>query len=206
MTHRIPKNRRCLLVWGLPAAILLGIVLAVFVPWWQRMADLNLHIDRSGRQIVQYQRIVATLPSLRAELEQVRKRDDTKAFYFAAKTPALAGAELQGQVQDIIRTASARPVSTQILPVDANEKPPRIRVRVQFQGSTQSLRDILFSIEAARPFLFIDQMSLRSAASNVPLSPVNQARAARGNPQRPPRERDELTVRLDIFGYIKGGV
>jgi general secretion pathway protein M len=174
----------------------------IFVPWWRQLSDMDARLARTHDQVINYQRLVATLPRLQAELKQVRNRDDTKAFYFAAETPALAGAELQAKVQEIIRAAGARPVSTQILPVDENERPLRIRIRIQFQGSTEALLDVLYRIESARPFLFIDQMSLRSSASNVP---QRQARSARrGSNSVSPRERDELTLRLDIFGFALG--
>ncbi|MBK5971213.1 MULTISPECIES: type II secretion system protein GspM [Thiorhodovibrio] len=197
---RVP-GARCLLAWGVPAGITLVVFASLIWPWWLQVQDLNSRIDRSREQITNYQRILATLPSLRAELEQVRNRDDTRAFYFDAETPALAGAQLQSQVQDIIRAAGADPISTQILPVDASERPQRIRVRIQFKGSTQAVLDVLYRIEAARPFLFVDQMSLRSSASNVPLRPQVQRRPG----QVDPRERDELTLRLDIFGFSLGG-
>ncbi len=194
-------NARCVMVWMLPVLVLIALALAVFAPWWQRLADLDQRLERSRDQIHNFQRLMNTLPLLSAELEQVRSRDDTKAFYLAAATPALAGAELQSQVQEIIREGGARPVSAQILPIDQNEQPPRIRVRVQFQGTAASLLNILYRIESARPFLFIDQMSLRSGASNVPLRVTN-------NPLQQieqPRHRDDLTLRLDIFGFALGG-
>lgn len=202
MNPRSSPKSRCLIAWGVPIALGLLAVAAVVIPWWQQYHELNVRLARTRDQIADYQRLVATLPRLRAELEQVRNRDDTKAFYFAAATPALAGAELQGEVQEIIRAAGARPVSTQILPLDEDEQPPRIRIRTQFQGSTESLLDVLYRIEAARPFLFIDQMSLRSSASNVPVRQLRNARG--GNVRSPARERDELTLRLDIFGFALG--
>lgn len=189
---------RCVLAWGLPAILLGALVLVLILPWAQRLSDLNQRLERTRDQIISYQRILATRPTLEAELEQVRNREDTKAFYFAAATPALAGAELQSEVQEIIRAAGARPVSTQILPVDQNEQPMRIRIRTQFQGTTESVLNVLYRIEAARPFLFVDQLSLRSAASNVP---IQEARGRQAKPQVQPRERDELTLRLDVFGY-----
>lgn len=195
-------NGRCLLVWGGLLGLFTLCLAVIFVPWWRQLSDMDARLARTHDQVINYQRLVATLPRLQAELKQVRNRDDTKAFYFAAETPALAGAELQAKVQEIIRAAGARPVSTQILPVDENERPLRIRIRIQFQGSTEALLDVLYRIESARPFLFIDQMSLRSSASNVP---QRQARSARrGSNRVSPRERDELTLRLDIFGFALG--
>lgn len=204
--RRLPAPvARCLLLWSIPTLLLLVLSLAILLPWWQRLAELDQRASRAREQIHDFQRLIATLPRLQAELDAVRNRDDTRAFYLAAATPALAGAELQSQVQDIIRAAGARPVSSQILPADASERPPRVRVRVQFQGTAKSVLDILYRIEAARPFLFIDQVSLRSAANNVPLREINVQRPGQPAFHAQPRHLDDLTLRLDIFGFTLGG-
>jgi general secretion pathway protein M len=145
---------------------------------------------------------VETLPTLRAELEQVKANEDFKAFYFDAPTPALAGAELQRKVQDIVTAAKGRLISTQLLPEQPNEHPPKVRLRIQIQGSTDTLLDVLYAIEQARPFLFIDQVSVRSSAR-----PEEPERRVRGRTvRRPPvNQAGELTVRLDIFGFALGG-
>jgi general secretion pathway protein M len=61
--------------------------------------------------------------------------------------------------------------------------------------------DILYEIEQARPFLFVDQLSVRSSArADLPES------MARGRASRLRVDPSgELTVRLDIFGYALGG-
>ena len=146
---------------------------------------------------------MATLPTLRAELEQVKANEDFKAFYFDAPTPALAGAELQRKVQDVVTAAKGRLISTQLLPEQPNEHPPKVRLRIQIQGSTDTLLDVLYAIEQARPFLFIDQVSVRSSAR--PDQP--EQRRVRGRSIRRPavNAAGELTVRLDIFGFALGG-
>ena len=92
-------------------------------------------------------------------------------------------------------------MSAQVLPVDEKEQPARIRVRIQFQSTTAALFEVLYRIENARPFLFVEQMSLRSAASDIPAQMLPQPR----NLRPLPRPLDELTVRLDLFGYVLSG-
>jgi general secretion pathway protein M len=198
MAFLINKRWQCPVLWSSLLFLVIALALLIGLPWWQEATALEAQWQRDSEQLVRYQRLVATLPVLRQELEQVKNRDDTKAFYFAADTPALAGAQLQTEVQDIIRAAGARPVSTQILPIDTKDHPPRIRIRTQLQGPTHSLLKVLYRIESARPFLFIEQMSIRSAAQDIAQRPT---RRTRNSNSTPPKERDELTVRLDIFAY-----
>lgn len=200
-----PRRRRvaqlpwgCIGAWAAALLIPVLLVLAVALPWWQRLQTLDADYARGLDQLVRYQRLVATLPSLRAELAREQANDEFKAFYFDAETPALAGARLQSEVQDMVRSAGARPISTQILPVDEEEQPQRVRIRTQLQGTTDELLDVLYRIESARPFLFVDQMSIRST------SPRRSTIRRRVSQRRVEQNVGQLTVRLDIFGYILG--
>jgi general secretion pathway protein M len=178
------------------------LISAVAWPWIDRMGRLDDAIGEGEDQLVRYRRLVATLPDLRAELEQVNKNDAFKAFYFDAATPALAGAELQRKIQDLVTGAEGRLISTQLLPEQKDEHPPRVRIRTQIQGSTDTLLNVLYEIEQARPFLFVDQVSVRSSARpDMPAQALPGRRARR----LPVEQGGELTVRLDIFGFALGG-
>ena len=184
----------------LPAALVIGGV----VPWVQRINALDDQIATSEDQLVRYRRLLKTLPGLEAELEKVKKNEDFKAFYFDAATPALAGAGLQRKIQDIVRAADGRLISTQLLPAEKGEQPPRVRIRTQLQGSTDTLLAVLFEIEQSRPFLFVDQVSIRSTArAKVAQARQNRRRARRPRPA-PAKNAGDLTVRLDIFGFALG--
>lgn len=192
----------CVLSWALVILVPVLLLAGIALPWLDRMEQLDEKIASGQDQLLRFRRLIATLPELRAELEQVNKNEDFKVFYFDAPTPALAGAELQRKVQTIVTGAKGRLISTQLLPEEKDEHPPRVRIRTQIQGSTDTLLEVLYEIEQARPFLFVNQVSVRSSAR-----PETPQRIIRGRPvRRPPvRTQGELTVRLDIFGFALGG-
>jgi general secretion pathway protein M len=192
----------CVLAWVLLLSLPLLAIGGLAIAWTSEMGTLSARIADSEDQLVRYRRLIRTLPELRAELERVRANESFKAFYFDAPTAALAGAELQRQVQDIVTAASGRLISTQILPGPPEESPPRVRVRTQIQGSTETLLDVLYDIEQARPFLFVDQVSVRSSARPRQPASDRRGRMIRRPPVNP---AGELTVRLDIFGFTLGG-
>ena len=200
MTAAQRKRVLCLVTLLALVAIPLALAATGAIAWVNRVAALDERFEGDTQKLVRYRRLVATLPALRAALEEEQSNDSFKAYYFDAETPAIAGARLQSQVQDMVRSAGARPVSAQVLPSDAADDPPRVRVRIQLQGTTDQLFDVLYRVESARPFLLIDQMSIRSQARNT-------RAAARRRPQRQVQNNaeDQLTVRLDIFGYFLGG-
>lgn len=203
MSEAAVSKNACIAAWAaailIPSAILVGTVW----PLVQRSSALDDEIASLGDQITRLHRLLDTLPGLRVELEQVRSNEDVKAFYFDAQTPALAGAELQRQLKQIVKEADGRLISTQILPAVEDEQPPRVRVRTQLQGKTDTLLDVLFRIEQARPFLFVDQASVRATA---PRAQRRNPRVRGRRAQDQVRRQGQLTVRLDIFGFALGEV
>ncbi|MFE8032194.1 type II secretion system protein GspM [Thiohalocapsa marina] len=188
-----------MLVWGVVIALPALLLALVLVPWWQQLSELDTRLSRDADQLARYRALVATLPGLRAELQREQARDDFKAFYVDAATRALAGARVQSEVQDIVRDAGARPISAQVLPGLADEQPPRVRIRLQLQADTEQLLEVLYRIEQVRPFLFVEQMSVRSRV------PGHLRATPRGRRQiQSVVEAGDLTVRLDIFGYTLG--
>lgn len=83
----------CVLGWLLLILVPSLVLAAVAVPVLVRLERLDTAIEERRGQLLSYRRVIATLPNLRAELEQVKANEDFKAFYFDAPTPALAGAE-----------------------------------------------------------------------------------------------------------------
>ncbi len=192
----------CILTWAVTLSVPIAIAVAIGWPWLGRVHALQAEIDTLDEQITRYYRLLETLPALEAELEQVRSNKDVEDFYFDAKTPALAGAELQREVQRMVESAGGRVVSTQILPSTRDEQPPTVRVRAQIQGSTENLLDVLYQVEKARPFLFVDQLTVRAPRQTTTTPRYRGARARRAVRATP--RAMQLTVRLDVFGYALG--
>ncbi|MBK1644991.1 general secretion pathway protein GspM [Thiocapsa imhoffii] len=200
MNEQVSSKFFCVLAWlllGVAPVLLLGVVVAA---WTHELGHLATSIADREDQLARFRRIIATLPQLQGELESVRSNESFKAFYFSAPTAALAGAELQRTVQDIVTAANGRLISTQVLPSQPDENPPRVRLRTQIQASTETLLDVLYDLEQARPFLFVDQLSVRSSAR-----PQSLAQDPRGIRRSPISTVGELTIRLDIFGFTLGG-
>ncbi|MTW22373.1 type II secretion system protein GspM [Allochromatium palmeri] len=201
MTPKSSASRPfCLAVLGTVVLLPLLLLAAIAVPWLNRISTLNDTIATNSDQLQRYQRLVRTLPALQAELEQARTNDDFDAFYFKAPTQALAGAQLQTRIQEIVTAASGRLISTQILPPESQETPLRIRVRTQIQGSTETLMEVIYALDQARPFLFIERLSVRSSAR-----PITNANPALARRRLVANQGGELTMRLDIYGFVLGG-
>ncbi|MBK1717423.1 type II secretion system protein GspM [Thiocystis violacea] len=201
MTTNPPSRLLCLSVLAAVFVLPLLLLAAVAIPWATRVSELNETIATHEDQLRRYRRLVQSLPTLQAELEQARTNNAFEAFYFKAPTQALAGAQLQGLVQEIVSGSAGRLISTQILPEEKKDDPPLVRVRTQIQGSTETLLEVLYRLEQARPFLFVERLSIRSSAR--PTMPEDNVGRARRRVIA--NQGGELTVRLDIHGFVLGG-
>ncbi|MGQ9659784.1 MAG: type II secretion system protein GspM [Thermochromatium sp.] len=201
MTLKPAANRPlCLGLLGAMVLVPILLVAAVAIPWLGRLSELDAAIAGSRDQLQRYRRLIDTLPALQAELERARADDAFEAFYFKAPTQALAGAQLQARIQEIVTAAAGQLISTQILPPEGQETLPRVRVRTQIQGSTETLMEVLYRLDQSRPFLFVERLSVRSSAR--PMEPNNPVMARR---RLAANQGGELTVRLDIYGFVLGG-
>ncbi|AHF05124.1 general secretion pathway protein M [Marichromatium purpuratum 984] len=192
----------CLLVWGLAGSLLVGLLALTLLPWWLTLDALDARIASAEDRLGRYQRIAAGLPMLRDELERVRTDPALAGLYVQAATETIAGAELQRQLQQIIAAARGRLISVQLLPTTSAdaEAPTRLHVRAQVQGTTATLFEILYRIEQARPLLFVERLSARSAAQ-----PEQRLRASRAaTPSLATAPEGALMLRLDVFGFVRG--
>ncbi|PQJ96574.1 general secretion pathway protein GspM [Chromatium okenii] len=194
---------RCAAIWTLVLLLVLALGAGLVLPWITQIAELDQRIATSSEQLMRYQRLVQTLPAIKAELAQAQNHEAVEAFYFKAPTAALIGAQLQTQVQEIVAAAEGRLISTQLLPEDKNQTPPQVRVRTQIQGTMNTLREVLERLAQAQPLLFVEQLSVRSSARAEPVRPVG--RAPRQGMMPPTNPAGELTLQLDILGFVLAG-
>jgi general secretion pathway protein M len=203
VTDRTGLRLACIIAWAAALAVPVALVVGIGWPWMDKTQALEGEIESLDERIAHYHRLLQTLPGLETELERVSNNKELKDFYFNAKTPALAGAEVQRSVQKMVASAGGQVTSTQVLPSTEDEQPPKVRVRTQIKGTTDVLLDVLYQIEQARPFLFVDQLSVRASARRRTVRRNSRIRGRRRSVRQPRRE-GELTVRLDVFGYALG--
>ncbi|MFN3919593.1 MAG: type II secretion system protein GspM, partial [Methylohalobius sp.] len=118
----------------LPALLVYFALVAPYLGWLrsnqERIADLKFQLERRWR----------------ARLEAVQAHQASERHYLSGGTPALASAELQKHLSEIIRAAGGELISTQVLPHRQEERFTRIAVLVRFTTATQSLREVLHRI------------------------------------------------------------
>jgi general secretion pathway protein M len=186
MSKPLNAARSRALALGLLLCALLVVIAALAAPIFlvhrhydQKLESLN---DRLGR----YQRVVANRAELARRLEQMRALDGRR-FYLRIAGPALAAGQIQELEKSIIEGNGGRLTSMQIQPHKDEGAYRRVAVSVQVLGSMIAIQSILLTLEAREPFLFVDNLNVRSLSSETTKDPA----AAEGG----------LVVQFDVIGY-----
>ncbi len=153
-------------------------------------------IARSQELVQRYRRIGGRRSALEAQIAQVRERLSPAGLYLEAASDALVAAELQNRVKGVVEAASGRLKSTQILPAVDESNFRRVGIRVQMSATVEPLQRVFFELEAAMPYLFIENVDVRRR--------VTKRRKRKGS-ERSPETESVLTVRFDLFGYTRAG-
>jgi general secretion pathway protein M len=178
----------------LALAILFGaialIVVAIAVPVWL----LNRHYDNALHdaydKVERYRRIASMRPEITRQLEAMRARDPRK-FFLRSGASSLSAAEAQEALRSIVESNGGRLITMQAPSSKDEGRYRRITVNVQLTANIFALRKILHAIESNTPFLFADNLMVRS---QVP-----------GNFRPAPGAEPEMFVQLDVSGYAFTG-
>jgi general secretion pathway protein M len=149
-------------------------------------------IAHARRSLADYDQLGAELPGLEQRLGRIRAGGaDTAGFIDGTANPAIVAAKLQGDVQRIAAAAAVALRSSQTLPPVKEGSFRRIGLQLDLGATPAALQRLLYQIETATPYLFIQKLSIHLPEDGTaPAAPD-------GQPQ--------LTIRLEVCGYQREG-
>lgn len=191
MTGGLPPLAGRIAALALLGALLAVLWLAVAAPAIDSYREDRDTVAFAAEQLQRLRQLAAATPVLRAELERIARDPAGRTRLLGGASDALAGAELQNRVsRDATRHGLALR-SAQILPPAEEEGFRRIAIRVALEGNLAGLRRLLYGVETAPAFLFVDNLEIRSRSGG-------RVRRQRDGTVRP----DELlSIRFDVHGY-----
>lgn len=150
----------------------LGLTLAALGAGWVAGAAplLAWHAERaealSQRRAVlrRTEQAVAELPRLRQQTTGEAASPAPQALLDGA-SDALAGAELQGQLEAAATKAGAVLASAELLPAEPSGSYRRISLRLVLTGSWPAVVHLLEAIDQASPRMLVDDIQLQAATS-----------------------------------------
>lgn len=147
-------------------------------------------IEDGRSELARYQRLVASKAELEQRLAGLSRRSAASKYYVQGATPALASANIQKYLNNIVTRNGAEVISTQIVTAQGDATDNQVSLRVHMRADIDSAMVILHSIESGRPMLFVDELSING-------------RPVRGRtPEDPPGV--QLDMQFELKGYTGG--
>ncbi|MGY6215502.1 type II secretion system protein GspM [Methylolobus aquaticus] len=184
-------SRERLLAVGLLLFAILLIYMLVFSPLLALRKEYSESVDELEFRLERYRKIAAERPLWSRRVEEIKQHGRVSEQYIAKETPALASADLQTLIKEIVTTSGGELISTQVVPEQQEEQLTRIAVRIRMNGSTRVLRDVLHAVETSQPILWVDNLNLRPI--RMPMRP--------GSKVAP----DRLSIDFEVVGYMRAG-
>jgi general secretion pathway protein M len=175
---------------ALLVAVLLMVLAGIAFPLWVLHRHYDSAIDDATRLLGRYARIAGMREGLQKKIVEVKALG--KAGHFLKSTnPALAAAEIQALAKTVVETNGGKLNSMQILPHKDDGLYRQISVTLQLTGTLKAMKKMVYALESSRPYLFMDNFSVRSLMVNAPRNTV---------PVEP-----ELLIQFDLTGYALKG-
>jgi len=189
-TANLTPQRSRQLAIGLLVLAIIAVIAAIALPaWWLYDRYDRAHTERAER-LERFQRIAATRPDIARQLEAMRGKD-MRRYFLRPGAAALSAAEAQEAIRKIVEEAGARLITTQALPTKDEGRYKQVSAQVQLAANIFSLRTLLHRIETNVPYLFIDNLMVKT---QVP-----------GNFKPGPGAEPEMFVTFDMHGYSLTG-
>jgi general secretion pathway protein M len=180
---------RRLAIGLLLAAVVIGVA-AVGLPFWLLFRHYDSALADSVKLAARYERIAGMRANVARQLDAIRASEPRK-LYLRSGGPALSAAEAQEALRGLIESGGGRLITMQAPTYKEEGRYRQISVNVQLTANIFALRRILNAIETNVPYLFVENLMVRT---QVP---------ATFRPQ--PGQEPEVFVQLDVTGYAPTG-
>ena len=146
------------------AALLLLIVTILAVYWlvgWPLQAAYQEALTNIGDRRLVLARMDAAESRDNALAVTLRTREKYAGdSTITAETDSSAAALLQSHLQSVLESSSAQLISVEALQNETRDSYRTVSLRAQFTTGHEGLRQILFALEAGRPVVFLDNITV----------------------------------------------
>jgi general secretion pathway protein M len=175
--------------------IVAAIVLSISIPVWKVNDHYSNIIDDITHRLAILKRTTVEGRSLEPQYERLKRYHLSDKRYLKSTSDSLAAAEIQQLIKSIIVPTDGEILSTQIINKRSDDPIRQITLKVRLRGSLSSLVTILYKIETGNPYLFIEDLNVRSRI-------ISRRRLRNRDIENSPTVLD---VQFNVSGYIRGG-
>ena len=160
MTRLTPQQSKAAAL-ALLVLVLALIAVIVAIPLWWLNQRYDSALEDASSRLERYSKIVGMREDLQKKSAEMQALTAARHFLKGA-SPALAAAELQELAKTSIESNGGKINSVQILAHKDDGAYRQISVTLQLAAPQNALKGLLYALESARPYLFIDNLSIRA--------------------------------------------
>jgi general secretion pathway protein M len=154
-------------------------------------ADFRETLDRQRTKLREVKHVLSLKEPLSQRIASIEALDRSNETFLPNSTAALASADLQTRIKQIISENGGELASTQVIPEKAEENVIRVGIKVRMGGNTTILRNVMHTLESGKPALFVDNLNIRPI--RVPGNPREKGAGV----------EDKLNIDFDVIGYMQ---
>lgn len=166
MMVELPARRQRVLALALLLALVLLVWSLVISPFWTAASLHGERVAMLKRQAAAMQGLVEAAPKFDAEAKRLAAMPEIQLLTYSAEQPALAVAQLQGQLSQLFAEAPASLTSSQVIPETREGALTKIALQLTALSDMKALVKALHGIAAARPLLKVEKLVLRDPDGN----------------------------------------
>jgi general secretion pathway protein M len=171
-------------------AVVVLVVASIVVPLWLLHLRYDMAVDDASTRFGRYSRVIGMRDGLQKKAVELKVLEINRHFLKGA-SPPLAAAELQERAKTIIEASGGKLSSVQILPHKDDDVYRKVTVSLQLTATYSAVKAMLYALESAPPYLFVDNFVVR-LTNNL---------AVRSEAAIEP----DLMVQFDLTGYALKG-
>jgi general secretion pathway protein M len=180
-------RRQTLSSYAILAILLSAVVFAALATPIRGRAAFFSSLEQYRATYTKSLQALARSEAVSAQFELRKAASDPTSQVFHADTPALAGADLQNQLNSLVAAEGGKVLSSAFRDLTAHGSLTPIAVTVRLRCSMEALLRILHGLENRSQVLFVENLTV-------------QARQRADRPQR--QEDGDLDVELDVVGLL----
>ena len=159
-------------------------------------AELNEQFDDLQFQYSRFSRSINQIESIKEQLQNFQQSQTDQSGFLEEKSEALAAADLQTQIKNLIESSDANLVSTQVIRNQTEDIFPSVTIKVHMRSNIESTQQVLHQLESDKTILLIDNLYIQMRNQSV----SRNARTRLRNRQRV--NLGTMDVRFEITGFI----
>ena len=173
----------------------LALCALIAIPAWSLNNHYDQLIENMQNQLEIYQRVATHSDQYQAEYQRLLRQQGQDRRYLQSDTESLATAELQRAVKQVIAGKNGEIISTQVAQTVEEEGFKRVAIRIRMKSTLEDMVAIFHAIESQKPYLFIDDINVRSRQVARRRMPANQELQD---------ALSQLEIDFQLSGYMRG--